>query len=254
MIKQLKPKEYAALLCETIEDYKYPAVTYDFVKNKEICHGSMYGVEKYIGDLLRSQNTQEIEDGLANVLYWGYAKNNTRDSKICKFRKANVLNNELSKFMKLIKNLITSTNNNGTISGGKFLLTIAKNKKIPQFGISFTSKVLMFIDPIYYPVLDTKIAKRYARKSSFRPLEDLKIYNNIITKTKKNEPVYNYWACWCREIAIMINASPQSTCNHFRAVDVERALFTLANSNKISASLAAESLLAGPANFNIKCP
>ncbi len=252
MIKQLPLQEYAALLCETVKEYNYPTITYDFTKKKKICHGSIYAVEKYIGNLLRSQDIQEIKDGLSNVLYWGYAKNNKRDSEVCKFRNTNSLDNKLSLFKQSREKLITSTNDNGTMSGGKFLLTIAKNKDIPRFGISFTSKILMFLDPIIYPVLDMKIANAYVNKSS--ALKKIQKTENHIKTHSGNEYVYEYWACWCHEIATMINKSLESTCNHFRAVDVERSLFTLANSNKVSAILAAESLLAGPVGFNKKCP
>ncbi len=273
MIKQLPPQKYAALLCETVDKYSYPAVTYDFSncsinqnrqqynkvntfqkncenphKNNACSNNQMYNVEKYIGDLLHSNKRKDVINGLLNVLYWGYFKYKGRAyNNINKFRK-NIDRKKLHEFIQLVKQIKTSKNNIGTISTEQFILKI----EIPQFRMSFTSKILMFLDPKFYPVLDAKIAN-YIMNLCSSPLQGLK-FPSTIEINKKNACVYESWACWCREIADEVNKIPDSPRDDIRAVDVERALFSLANSNKISANLAAESLLAGPSNFNIKCP
>ena len=103
----------------------------------------------------------------------------------------------------------------------------------------------MFLDPVNYPVLDTKIAKAYAKKRSFSPLENLTFNDSIPIDNEKNKDAYDHWACWCREIAKVVNKSSESPCNHFRAVDVERALFTLISSKETD-KIRARALLAGP--------
>ena len=115
----------------------------------------------------------------------------------------------------------------------------------------FISKILMFLDPVNYPVLDTKIAKAYAKERSFSPLENLIFTKSSIPiDNEKNKDAYNHWACWCREIARVVNKSPESPCNRFRAVDVERALFTLISSKETD-KIRARALLAGPADWTL---
>ena len=84
-------------------------------------------------------------------------------------------------------------------SGRSDLLNI-KKLQLRQFSqISFVSKILMFLDPTRYPVLDLKIAKAFA-KSSFLPLQNL-TFATSIPITERNATAYDTWACWCREIA-----------------------------------------------------
>ena len=255
-MKKLPLEQYAALLCETVRDYDFPPVTYDFATDKEICHGSMHAVEQDIQDLLCSGDTQKIKDGLSKVLYWGWAQKPGRGKSWGKeFRNAE-LENKLKGFVQLVQELEKRPKSCEALPGSELLRNI-KKLRLPKFtyGISFVSKILMFLDPERYPVLDTRIAKlntmiAEAYTNSFcSPLHDLKLNNagNSIPITGKNPAVYDTWACWCRQIAKVVNASPESPCNHhFRAVDIERALFTLANSNKVSAIPAAHALLAGP--------
>ena len=81
-------EQYAALLCEAIRDYDFPAVPYDFTEEKHLHHDSMLAVEQYIGTLLRSKDVSVVKDGLSNVLYWGYARQpRRRDFRVSDFRK-----------------------------------------------------------------------------------------------------------------------------------------------------------------------
>ena len=250
-MQKLPLKQYAALLCETIREYNFPPVTYDFVKDPDYkdkdnqdnqnphkknnlqSNDCMRAAEKYIGGLLHSKKPEAVKNGLLNVLYWGYAQQpGRRKDRISKFRTTNP--NELDRFIELVEESERSSTNGKVPSGGSCLLQI-KNLKLPEFSqMPFVSKILMFLDPARYPVLDTKIAKAYANSFS-SPLQKLKFNpakDTSIRITKDNAAVYDTWACWCHEIASVVNDSPESPCNHFRAVDVERALFTLASLNK----------------------
>ena len=208
-------------MCEAIRDYDFPAVTYDFTEEKELHHDSMLAVEQYIGALLRSKDLSAVKDGLSNVLYWGYAQQpGRRDFKVSDFRKT-IPDPErypkLDQFAQLIR------------SGRPDLVNI-KKRQLCQFSqISFVSKILMVLDPTRYPVLDLKIANAFA-KSSFLPLQNLTFAKGGIRITERNATAYDTWACWCRDIATVVNEAPVSPCRGVRAVDVERALFTLADS------------------------
>ena len=86
--RDLPLKQYAALLCEAIRDYDFPAVTYDFTEEKPLHHDNMLAVEQYIDTLLRSKDVSAVKDGLSNVLYWGYARQpRLRDFRVSDFRK-----------------------------------------------------------------------------------------------------------------------------------------------------------------------
>ena len=232
-------KQYAALLCEAIEDYDFPAVTYDFTEEKPIHHDSMLAVEQYIGTLLRSKDFSAVKDGLSNVLYWGYARQPIRDFRASDFRKTipdPEREPKLDQFAQLMR------------SGRSDLFQSIKKLQLRQFSqISFVSKILMFLDPTRYPVLDLKIAEAFA-KSSFLPLQNLTFATNGIPITERNATAYDAWACWCREIATVVNGAPVSPCCGVRAVDVERAIFTLADSQ---ATDKARVLLDGPAGWTL---
>ena len=236
--RDLPLQQYAALLCETIRDYAFPAVTYDFTEEKELRHASMLPVEQYIGTLLRSKDLSAVKDGLSNVLYWGFAgyPARLRDRRVSDFRKTipdPERDPKLDQFAQLIR------------SGRPDLVNI-KKRQLCQFSqISFVSKILMFLDPTRYPVLDLKIANAFA-KSSFLPLQNLTFAKGGIRITERNATAYDTWAYWCREIATVVNEAPVSPCRGVRAVDVERALFTLADSQ---ATDKARVLLDGPAGW-----
>jgi hypothetical protein len=53
--------------------YEFPTVYFDFAANAEIAATSMREVETAIRRMLVSAGEEQVRDGLANVLYWGYA-------------------------------------------------------------------------------------------------------------------------------------------------------------------------------------
>ena len=123
-------------------------------------------------------------------------------------------------------------------------LLALKRLGLPEFGqMSFATKILMFLDPDRYPVLDLKIARATAKRSYFEPLQKLTVNKTSIPITRANADAYARWACWCRSIATQINAIPQSPCGYLRAVDVERAVFQLVDSEEMDK---VRTLLEGP--------
>ena len=66
--------------------------------------------------------------------------------------------------------------------------------KLRQFGqISFASKILMFLDPTRFPVLDLKIARAFAN-GGFPPLAGLRFGPGGIPITRRNAHAYGDWA------------------------------------------------------------
>ena len=219
---------YATALLGAIEGYDFPTVTYDFDKREEVRHPDMRSVETWVRRLLLARNRCDVRDGLSNVLYWGYMNSpGRRDFRVKAFRE-NVTDDQLDGFMRI-----------GRRTPAPGLLDF-KGIGLPQFsGMSFVTKIIMFLDPDRQPVLDMRIAEAFSRSPDFPPLQALafrtkadfgKNADTQVRITRHNECVYNEWAAWCVRIAAWANAEPTSPCSGIRAVDVERAVFTLAES------------------------
>ncbi|MYN67896.1 MAG: hypothetical protein F4X11_23195 [Acidobacteria bacterium] len=218
---------YSSMLRTAIEQYRFPTVTYDFRKGRELCHRDMAAVEMYIGKRLRARESETVKEGLANVLYWGYANSPGRRVH----RVEEFLQNATEK---MVDDFISATESQET--PGLFDI---KKIGLPQFsGMSFVTKIVMFLNPDRHPVLDMKVAESFSQTLEFPPLQDLvfrkradfgKKADTQIKITRRNECVYGKWASWCRDIATSVNAESGSSGKSVRAVDVERAVFALAD-------------------------
>ena len=230
--------EYADVLCKALWCFSFPKVTFDFRNSQRTQHENMQGVEKCIGALLSHEDQVDVKDGLSNVLYWGYARQGRRDYKVCTFRCSvqSTDDRRLVGFMEFARS--------GLDACAAERLLALKRLGLPGFGqMSFATKILMFLDPARYPVLDLKIARATANESYFAALQKLTVSQTSVPITHANADAYARWACWCRSIATQINGIPQSPCGYLRAVDVERAVFQLVDSEEMEK---VRTLLVGP--------
>ena len=243
---RLPRRQYVSLLREAVESYDYPRVAYDFQNGSEIRYRDMAAVEEHIGTLLHRPEPGGVRDGLSNVLYWGYARQpGRRNAKVRDFRDDVPADDpRLARFADLVRSLGEPPL---PTAAGPALLDI-KRLTLRQFGqMSFVTKILMFLDP-RFPVLDMKVARAFAN-GGFAPLADLRFDRGGIRLTGNNVRAYERWACWCREIAGLADDEPPAPRRGLRAVDVERALFTLADQRH----LRARTLLAGPEGWTLGC-
>ena len=220
----LHADEYAARWCEALRCYSYPTVTFDFRNERERRHEDIRGVERCIGSLLRSDVLRDVRDGLSCVLYWGFARQGVRDHRVSDFRdRVQPMEDErLARFRESVHQMLRTSP-----SAADSLVALTR-LELPQFSqMSFTTKILMFLDPDSYPVLDLRIAKAYANRPEFPPLQGLTIRRTSIPITAQNRTCYDKFARWARRIAARVNATSGSPRHDLRAVDVERALFTL---------------------------
>ena len=233
---QLPLPEYRTLVAEARSSFSFPADSFDFHSNQKHVDGGMRGVEDRIGAALRSGDRARVRDGLSNVLYWGYARQGRCDYKVQGFRKK-VESTDDPRLARFLAFAVSRPD-----SPAERLLAL-KKLAIPEFGqVSFATKVLMFLDPDNFPVLDLKIA-RTARRPEFPPLRDLRIYTSIPI-TKSNASCYGRWAYWCQNVAVRLNGAHGAGAAHdLRAVDIERAVFALIDCGRTDD---ARSLLNGP--------
>lgn len=114
----------------SILGYTFPSVYFDFTTNTAINADTIGVVETHIRSLLTSSNTQDIEHGLANIIYWGNANAGYQTYRVNKFRNK-ITTNQLQQFQALV-------------SGGAIpTLKSISLLKMPQFsGISFISKII----------------------------------------------------------------------------------------------------------------
>jgi len=197
-------------LRQAIRDYDFPFVTYDFVENREIRHQAMREVEERIRGQLLADEIERIRDGFSNILYWGYARIGYRWNRVTDFRERATASKLLS-----ARTILRGLKQIGVRDIAKL--------RLPQFsGLSFVSKVRMFIDPANFVVLDTQLLKlKYQeQRTIFDAIAHSK--GQTIRITKNNEAGYELWCKLCRQIA-----TTEFSNSGIRAADVERGVFHL---------------------------
>lgn len=203
-----------ASLNAAITGYAFPAVYFDFVTRTQVAAENMAAVEKHIKIQLTSANPQDVFHGLANVLYWGYAQIGYRNVRVDNFL-AGVTNAHAAAFQNFVLGRVAPT------------LRQIKDIRMPQFsGISFISKILAFLDPVKYCVLDQQLA-RIANGHGARALNNL-TQGQQLRVTVKNQAAYDDWRNECQAISnIYFNGA-------YRVIDVERGFFHLVQTNQLA--------------------
>ena len=211
------------ILRSAIDEYEFPAEYFDFVHNIPDPQPSIQAVENKIRVDLKSGDLERVKNGLLNVLYWGYAQMGIRKTRVSRFREK-VTDSRLLAAAQLFQT-----------SASPPLLQI-KKLGLPEFsGMSFVSKVRMFLDPHTSATLDFQIMKiraecPYTVLSSIH----LSVRSTQIPITAQNAEGYESWCKKMKEI------SERYFDGRFRAADIERGFFQLVQCGKVS--LAAEIL------------
>jgi hypothetical protein len=209
-------EEQAATLHDAIGGYAFPAMYYDFRQDREIRANAMAEVEQVISGQLHSAHPEDVRHGLANILYWGYANVGYRDVRVDDLND-NITIGQIKDFQALLANDRTPT------------MAEIKTIHIPQYsGMSFLSKVLMFLNPMEYCVLDKQISRLRTANSpkvlnqlSFGPKE------TQIRISSHNEAVYDCWRRECLAVSVTYFG------NEFRVVDIERGFFCLIQQGRL---------------------
>jgi len=201
-------------LHKAIKGYSFPPEYYDFILDRPERLEDTRAVEARIKADLISGDTNLVKNGLSNVLYWGYAQMGIRCTRVRRFRD-NVTKDKLCAATELF---------HATVSP-----SLIKIKKIglPQFsGMSFISKIRMFLDPEKSATLDRQIMKILQALPS-TVLANVHVNPTQIPITAHNAEAYKMWCRKMREI------SERYFAGGFRAVDIERGFFHLVQEGKV---------------------
>ncbi|MBS1828207.1 MAG: hypothetical protein JST93_23075 [Acidobacteria bacterium] len=173
----------------------------------------MRDVESRVKEALQSGSVDTVRDGLSNVLYWGYAQIGYRSNRIQRFREL-VTVSMLESAAVLFKQRSPS------------VIDIME-LKLPEFsGLSFVSKIRMFLDPERSAVLDKQILKMN-KVAVGTVLSGLSGNGTSISITQKHAQAYEQWCQKLLDISIRyFEAKP-------RAVDVERGFFHLIQTERV---------------------
>ena len=206
-------------LQKAIENYNFPTVAFDFKLNKELQFDNMHDLEKHVLNLLLNPDITAIKDGLSNVLYLGYATSGYRDYRVKLFRK-NVTDHQLRVVGKLFQRTLQPS------------ITEIKELRMPQFsGISFISKIRMFLDPESSAVLDKQIIKiKFSTHGKQTVLAKIS-YTLKESQLRPSKPNSNAYEAWCQRL---LEISTRNFDSKYRAVDIERGLFALIRNGKLN--------------------
>lgn len=202
-------------LSAAVNAYGFPPTYYDFVANAPIHAANMPTVEAAIQAMLLSANPAIAKQGLANVLYWGYAQIGFGPIRVRRFWNG-VTAAQIAQYQALIA------------THGVPSLKQLRAIRMPEYsGISFLSKVLMFLDPANYCVLDLQLAGIRLTPGA-RPLNRLVVHGTTIGATFHNQNIYNAWRTECMNINNVYFGGV------YRVVDIERGFFQMIQAGNLT--------------------
>jgi hypothetical protein len=202
-------EQQRSCLRNAIEQYGFPPDHFDFSRNAPERLANTRAVEITIGRELKSGEPEQVKSGLSNVLYWGYAQMGIRDTRVRRFR-TKVCMFQLQQACDLFRRSPLPS------------VVEIKNLGLPEFsGLSFVSKVRMFLDPDKSATLDWQVMKIHERCPTTLLAELFLGKSTQIRITAHNSHVYE---AWCHRMGDISRANFDG---RFRAVDIERGLFQL---------------------------
>jgi len=213
MPKQLDDERRAEFE-RAIHDYSFPPALFDFAAGVDANCSKMQQVEDAIRGQLTSGDPSAVKDGLSNILYWGYAQSGYRWHRVEKFR-SKVSPFQLAAACELLQ------------AAPQPPLLELKQLSLPQFsGLSFISKIRMFLDPVQFATLDLQIMKIH-RACPETVLKLIKLYPTSIPVNRRNALGYESWCSALRAI------SHEDFSDRYRATDIERGLFNLVQTGRV---------------------
>ncbi|WP_416391659.1 hypothetical protein NR756_03565 [Alloalcanivorax xenomutans] len=203
-------------LTDAIGCYAFPRAYFDFQAGREVFDLSMAQLETRIRDKLISRTPELVEIGLASILYWGYSQmGGLAQVRVDRFREG-------------VKPTALKDAANLFAENPRPSLLAISDLKLPEFsGVSFLSKVRMFLDPCKSATLDKQIMRIHEicpdtvlAKISYKSGE------TSIRVTRSNSEAYEFWCVRLEEIR-------DQYFPNLRTVDIERGLFHLVQTRQV---------------------
>lgn len=168
-------------LSTAIAGYAFPSAYFDYVANIPVVGLTMPQVESRIRSDLISGAPSLTKDGLSNVLYWGFAQMGGLASvRVDRFR-TQISQPQLQAASQLLS---------GT---PRPALHAIASLRLPQFsGVSFVSKVRMFLDPTRSATLDQQIMKIHGVRAT-TVLAAVRRSKTSIPVSAANSAAYEAW-------------------------------------------------------------
>lgn len=202
-------KAASQILKDAIKAYCYPCRYFDFEQNSPRECRTIKDIEDIFLQQLSSNDPVIVKNGLANVIFWGFANAGFQMYRFNIFTDR-VTRDQVGQFI-------------GLRDREELAPRALSRIELPQLsGMAFISKVLMFTNPKKFCVLDSKISK--LRGVNDTALNLLNYTGTSIRVTYHNQEIYQ---AWCRECAAI---GMQYFKPAVRAADVERGFFELINS------------------------
>jgi len=204
-------------LSTAIAGYAFPPAYFDYSAGAPVIGLTMAQVEARIRSDLTAGVPSRTKDGLSNVLYWGFTQmGGLSDVRVGQFR------TNVSPMQLRAASLLLSGTPRPTLQSIKKLL-------LPQFsGVSFVSKVRMFLDPAGSATLDQQIMKIHGVRPT-TVLAAVRPSKTNIPVSAANSAAYE---AWCERLDYIRNMY----LPHLRVVDIERGLFHLIQSGNVETS------------------
>lgn len=197
--------------------------------------GKSTDLDSYHHKLLHSPNDIDILTGFLSIIFWGYVsgadgvvRKARALSKVRAFRDGNGQQSPTSK-EELLHRLRSARS---LAASNRFGDALGELMNVKYLGMSFSSKIIMFINPDKAAVYDSIIADRIKRDPNLEFL-----YTKTTGSTPKDKTIqmstYEMWCNFCSQSADLL-CLRESAWNDwdgesypFRAVDIERSFFAL---------------------------
>lgn len=197
-------------------------------------HSSLQ-LDNFHSQLLTSDSDDDLKHGLLSVVFWGFASgkdNRIRERRALARAKWHVhgkVNDPPQDLNEVLNHLITARTFLYNSRTGDALIEITK---IKYLGLAFGSKILAFMNPRIAGVYDKVISEHLAN----HPSADMRNMGGGTAATSKRAQasLYSNWCGWCANKAEELNSARMTWLDWngleqpWRAVDVERAIFSLA--------------------------
>ncbi|MBA1155022.1 hypothetical protein [Microvirga mediterraneensis] len=214
--------------------YANLALTKDF---SLIPSADRHTLDTFHSELLWANSFEDNLHGVLSVVYWGnYAGSDPKKGPngFALARTKWMVDGKSGRPKPSMSTLEIAIRNGRThLKEGRLDQALKALMDIPYLGMSFASKVLMFLDPRQAVIYDSKIGEKITRLAQLDSTWGSRVVNVGLGYTRSKGNAYTSWCKFCIDKAAELNAKgatwseAKGVRRDWRAVDVERSIFAL---------------------------